>query len=186
MKQVNANMNGIDVEALGEVVEQIQADPSKAKVAFAATTRWLGQTSSETRIDGYTIAGERVERPFRFVTDEPHELLGTNTAPNPQEYLLGALNACMIVGYAANAAVRGIAVRSLEIESSGDLDLRGFLALDPQVIPGYAEVRTVVRIEADATREQLEELHAHIKRTSPNYFNVGQPIALDAELVVVE
>ncbi|MGC7358423.1 OsmC family protein, partial [Mycobacteroides abscessus subsp. massiliense] len=65
--------------------------------------------------------------------DEPPELLGGNTAPNPQELLMAALNACMSVGYAAVAATMGVTVRSLEIETTGELDLRGFLGLDANV-----------------------------------------------------
>ncbi|CAN2968549.1 hypothetical protein METHPM2_130016 [Pseudomonas sp. PM2] len=34
-------------------------------------------------------------RGFVIDVDEPAELLGTNTAANPQELILAALNACM-------------------------------------------------------------------------------------------
>ena len=51
--------------------------------------------------------------------------------------LLSALNACMTVGYVAGAAVRGIRLTSLEIETRGELDLRGFLNLSDSVPPGY-------------------------------------------------
>ena len=37
-----------------------------------------------------------------------NELLGQNSAPNPQELLMTALNACITVGYVAGAAVKGV------------------------------------------------------------------------------
>lgn len=36
---VKSRVNGLDLAALGEVVEAIQADASKAKVGFDVTTR---------------------------------------------------------------------------------------------------------------------------------------------------
>ena len=36
----NAPVNGLDLAALGEVVEAIEKDANQAKVAFNVTTRW--------------------------------------------------------------------------------------------------------------------------------------------------
>src|SRR5207302_941057 len=41
---------------------------------------------------------------------------------NAQEHLLAALNACMMVGYVAQCAVRGITLESLEIDTDGEID----------------------------------------------------------------
>jgi uncharacterized OsmC-like protein len=118
------------------------------------------------------------------MADEPLELLGTNTAPNPQELLMSALNACMMVGYVAGAALNGITLQKLEIETSGTLDLRGFLGLDDKVKPGYEKLSYVVRIKGNGTPLQFREIHETVMRTSPNYFNIARPIYLDGELKV--
>lgn len=177
-------VNGLDLDALANVVEEIQKDASKAKVAFRVTSAWKGQTKSEARVESYRIGGEEVKRSFTIPVDEPFELLGENTAPNPQEVLMTALNACIMVGYVAGAAVNGIALEKLEIETSGELDLRGFLGLDENVKPGYDSIQYVVRIKGNGTPEQFQEIHENVIKTSPNYFNVSQPIRLDAELKV--
>ena len=119
------------------------------------------------------------------MVDEPFELLGENTAPNPQEYLMTALNACVMVGYVAGAAIRGIRLESLELVTEGALDLRGFLGIDPTVKPGYDRIRYTVRIKGNGTAEQFREIHETVLKTSPNYFNVSQPVAIDADLVVI-
>jgi len=116
--------------------------------------------------------------------DEPHELFGQNTAPNPQEMLMTALNACIMVGYVAEAAVKGIALEKVEVETAGELDLRGFLGIDPGVRPGYESLRYTVRLKGDGTHEQFREIHENVIRTSPNYFNVSRPIRIDAKLEV--
>jgi hypothetical protein len=48
----NSPVNGLDLAALGETVEAIEKDASKAKVSFDVTTRWAGQCRSETIVDG--------------------------------------------------------------------------------------------------------------------------------------
>ena len=130
------------------------------------------------------IGDAELDRPWTISTDEPPELAGTDTAANPQELLLSALNACMMVGYAAVATLMGIELQSLEIDTQGEIDLRGFLALDESVPNGYPELRYTVRIKADATDEQLKELHAAVQATSPNFYNLAQPVPMRAELVI--
>lgn len=184
--QVSEKVNGIDVTALRAVMREVEQDPKKGLVEFRVRSQWRGQTRSETRVDGYTIGGTKVARSFQITADEPFELLGENTAPNPQELLMAALNACVMVGYVANAAARGITLEKLEIETHGELDLRGFLGIDPNVRPGYETVHYTVRIKGDGTPEQFREIHETVLRTSPNYFNVSRPIRIDAQLRVEE
>ena len=179
---VQNRVNGLDLTALGEVVEAIQDDPSQAKVSFNVTTRWTGQTRSESTVDGFTIAGNRVARSHKIVADEPNELLGADSAPNPQELLMAAVNACMTVGYVAGAATHGITLEKLEIATRGTLDLRGFLGLDDAVPPGYEAIDYDVRIAGNGTPEQFEEIHAGVMATSPNYDNIARAIRMNGRL----
>ncbi|HSJ39901.1 MAG TPA: OsmC family protein [Xanthobacteraceae bacterium] len=181
---VKNRVNGLDLNALGDVVDASGKDPAQAKVAFDVTTRWTGQTRSETTVDGFTIAGDRVTRTHKIIADEPCELLGTDSAANPQELLMAAINACMTVGYVAGAAIRGITLEGLEIKTRGKLDLRGFLGLDDKVPPGYEELEYDVRIKGDGTPEQFEEIHQNVMKTSPNYFNISRPIRMNGSLKV--
>ena len=180
----NAPVNGLDLQALGEVVEAIQSDASKAIVGFDVVTRWKGQTRSETTVTGFTLAGERVERSHTITADEPYELLGADSAPNPQELLMAAFNACITVGYVAGAALRGITLDSLEIRTKGELDLRGFLGLSDNVAPGYQNVDYEVRIKGDGSAVDFEEIHQTVMKTSPNYFNMSRPIKMNGTLSV--
>ena len=175
-------INGLDMAGLDETIEAVAADPRLGQVAFRVRTDWKGQTKSESTVDSYTLAGQVVPRSFTIVADEPHELLGTNAAPNPQELLMSAVNACMVVGYVAQASVRGIALDSCRIETEGELDLRGFLGIDETVPPGYRRISYTVFLEGDGTRDQYEEIHQAVMATSPNYFNMAQPIQMVGRL----
>jgi uncharacterized OsmC-like protein len=177
-----APVNGIDLNALDNVIEEIGKDPGQALVAFKVKTEWGGQTRSTTTVEGYDIGGKHIDRHFTIAADEPVELLGTNDAPNPQELLMSAINACMTVGYVAQAAVRGISLDACTIETQGELDLRGFLGLDAKVPAGYRRIDYTVTLKGDGTREQFEEIHRAVMATSPNYFNLARPIEMNGRL----
>lgn len=175
-------VNGIDLEALNAVVAEISANPAAGEVGFRVKTEWRGQTRSRSTVRSFSLGGQEISRHFTIDADEPHELLGSNTAPNPQELLMSALNACIMVGYVAGAASKGITLESVEIETTGSLDLRGFLGIDPSVPAGYETLRYVVRMKGDGTAEQYREIHENVMRTSPNFFNLSHPIRIDARL----
>jgi uncharacterized OsmC-like protein len=176
-------LNGIDTEALKQVMRQISEDASLGKVKFQVTTTWKGTTKSETVVQGYEINGQKVKRVHTFVIDEPEELLGEDTSANPQEYLMGALNACILNTYVIAAAMKGIRLEKVEMETEGELDLRGFLGIDKNVIPGYSELKYKVRLKGNGTREQYEEIHKAVLATSPNYYNISHAIKLNTELI---
>lgn len=183
---MNIKPNGIDVVALQQFAKDVAEDTSKRSARFNVKTKWEHQTRSVATVSHYSLGGVKHQRRFEIAADEPAELLGQNSAPNPQELLMAALNACLTVGYVVNAAAMGITVHDLEIETDGELDLRGFLGLDESVNPGYDEVSYVVRLHTDASRERLEELHRVVTKTSVNLANFSRAIRMVSKLEVLE
>jgi uncharacterized OsmC-like protein len=177
-------VNGINVTDLFALIQGVKEDAAAATTNWRVTTTWQGQTHSRSQVEAFGIGGQTVPRRFSIDIDEPSELGGGNAFANPQEHLLAALNACMTVGYVAQCAVRGITIDKLEIETEGEIDLRGFLGIDPAVPPGYENLRYVVRIKGSGSKEQFAEIHQAVMATSPNFYNVSQRIALQPTLVV--
>jgi organic hydroperoxide reductase OsmC/OhrA len=177
-------LNGVNTDGLRSAAETIAQDPSHAMTHWQVTSHWRGGFRSDTRVTQGAIGGQQIAKDFTIRVDEPLELFGTNQYANPQEHLLAALNACMIVGYSALAALEGIELQALRIETEGDIDLRGFLAIDPTVKPGYDHLRYTVRIKGNGTPEQFEKIHQAVMATSPNYFNLATAIPLRSRLVV--
>ena len=177
-------VNGVNVDDLFALIEGVRRDAAKGKTNWHVTTTWQGQTRSSAKIESFGIGGEQVSRRFSIDIDEPCELGGSNQFANPQEHLLAALNACMTVGYVAQCGVRGITLESLKIETDGEIDLRGFLGIDPAVSPGYENLNYVVRIKGSGTKEEFAEIHEAVMATSPNFYNVSQSVALKPTLVV--
>lgn len=178
------NLNGINTEALRGAIDAITQDPSKGATHWQVTSHWRGGTRSDARVSACEIGGQRIAKDFTIRVDEPLELCGTNQFANPQEYLLAALNACMIVGYTALCSLEGIELDQLRIETEGDIDLRGFLGIDPAVKPGYDGLRYIVHVKGSGTPEQFERIHRTVMSTSPNYFNLATAIPLRSKLVV--
>lgn len=179
-----STINGVDPGAVRGLIETIRRDPGEGMTRWGVTTRWTGGMTSTTHVEGFSIGGRRVEKDYRIRIDEPLELGGTNTQANPQEYLMAAVNACMAATYVALCTLHGIELESLEIESQGDIDLRGFLGIDPGVSPGYDAMRFTFRVKSPAGADQLERIHEHVRRLSPNYFNLAAAIPLQSTLVV--
>jgi uncharacterized OsmC-like protein len=176
---LHLHSNGINIDALQQFSGAVAQDSAAGLASFAVHTTWLGGTRTSATTEPLTLGDKSLARPFVIVADEPPELLGQDSAPNPQELLLAALNACMTVGYVANAATMGIQIDAMTIRSSGQLDLRGFLGLDPAINPGYEQVSVDVSIHSPAPAERLEALHALVRRTSPNANNFMRAIRLD-------
>jgi uncharacterized OsmC-like protein len=177
-------VNGINVDDLFALIDGVKREPARGKTNWHVTTTWQGQARSRAEIQSYEIGGEQVPRRFSIDIDEPRELGGSNSFANPQEHLIAALNACMTVGYVAQCAVRGITLESLAIETNGEIDLRGFLGIDPAVPQGYENLSYTVRIKGNGTKEQFAEVHAAVMATSPNFYNLSQSVALKPALVV--
>lgn len=164
-------LNSVNINAVGELVAAIQDDPAKAETVWKSTVDWKGGFRSEAR--------SRDLDPVS--SDEPTGLGGDDTATNPVEQVLGAFGNCLAVGYAANATVAGIELKALTIELEGDVDLHTFLGLGDGNA-GFESIKANVSIDADATDEQLEELHDKVVSTSPVGHTLQGSVPLSVEL----
>lgn len=177
-------VNGLNLDDLFALIARVKEKPASGKTRWRVATTWQGQTRSRSEVEGFGIGGEVVPRRFSIDVDEPCELGGSNRFANPQEYLIAALNACMTVGYVAQCAIRGVRLEGLAIETEGEIDLSGFLGLDPAVPPGYDSLCYTVRIKGNGTPEQFAEIHEAVMASSPNFHNLSRPVRLKPKLVV--
>jgi uncharacterized OsmC-like protein len=180
--KTNTIINGIDTGALRGAIAGVGADSTQGATHWTVASHWRGGARSDTHVTEYGIGGQRVSKDFTIRVDEPIELCGTNQFANPQEYLLAALNACMIVTYVAYCALEGIELTDLRIETEGDIDLRGLFGLDESVPAGYEQLRYTVHLAGSGTAEQFERIHHTVMRRSPNYFNLASAIPLESRL----
>jgi uncharacterized OsmC-like protein len=177
-------VNGINVDDVMGLIQSVKDDAANGATYWQVKSEWQNGAHIRATTDKVKIGGADVERGFTLDIDEPFELGGTNQYANPQEYLLAALNACMLTGYSVLCALHGIQLEKLEVVTEGDIDLRGFMGLDPSVSPGYDALTFTVHVKGDATPEQFEDIHEMMLATSPNFHNISKAITMHPSLVV--
>lgn len=150
----------LDLSAFDTTRSAVAEDPAVGRGTFSTVTSWEDGARART-----------VARSFSVETDEPAPLGGTDEAVDPMELLLAAVGTCLTIGWVTQAARRGIDFRDLRIDVTGDYDLRGYLALDDDVRPGFTSLRYTVRVDSGATPAQLEEIRQAAERTSPMFDN---------------
>jgi uncharacterized OsmC-like protein len=183
-------INGVSVTDLMQTMDAVKADPTIAKFRFRLNNEWLEGGHNRSTVNEFYGAGQQHQRPTSFFlhADEPVVLLGHDMAPNPAEYLLTALAACVTSSLVYHAAARGIKIEEIESQLEGDVDVRGFLGLDPSVRNGFQNIRMTLAIQADVTDEQLEELASLGTGYSPVFDSVtnGVPVMVRTERMKTE
>ena len=153
-------VNGVNVNELFGTIDAVKKTPVIATFKFKAENQWVDGGHNRTTIKNFYGTQQDHERkePFVLDADEPPLLLGNDMGPNPVEYALTALAACVTTSIVYHAAAKGVTIRSLESRLEGDIDLQGFLGIKDDVPRGYKEIRMFVKIDADASPEKLEEI----------------------------
>jgi putative redox protein len=136
--------------------KSLRENPQEAAAVFGASTRQLSGLRSEAAV-----------RDFRFSVDEPVALGGTDSGPNPVELVLAALGACQEITYRLYAETLGIPLNHVSVRVEGRLDLRGFLAVEDGVRPGFRDIRATVEIDSPAAAEDIERLKETVDRHCP-------------------
>jgi uncharacterized OsmC-like protein len=184
--QQTTTLNGLDIEALTGTVAAIQADPSLADFEFRAKNKWVNGGENRSEIMGFYGAGREDDsrsRPFEFTNGEPPVLLGQNEGANPVEFLLHALAGCVTTTTVLHATARGIQINEISTQLTGRIDVEGLLALDDSAHVGYESIGIEMRIDADCSPEELDELVQFATSRSPVCDTVCRPVPVDVTVV---
>lgn len=183
--------NGVDTAQLFGTLEAVKAEPSIARFQFRARNRWIGGAHNRSTIrDFYAANQEDISRTHEFALDagEPAILLGTDTGPNPAEYLLHALAACLTTSLVYVAAARGIHLTKVESTVTGDMDVRGALGLSNDVRNGFERIGVEFHVEGDAPEAKLRDVMARAQQRSAVFDMIsnGVPLVLDVTPTTTE
>ena len=120
-------------------------------------------------------------RQFTFDVDEPPTLAGQDTAPSPVEYALAALATCQEITYRLHADHLGIPLDRVSVTLEGDIDLRGFFAVDDDVRAGFERIWGTVKLEGPSTEAEYDRLKKHVDEHCPvlDLLSNKTPIALE-------
>ncbi len=183
-KEKQRFVNGVNVDALFGTIDAIKATPVIAEFKFRANNKWVNGGHNHTTIKDF-YGAQKVhshEKPFELDADEPPLLLGEDIGPNPVEYALKALAACVTTALVYHAAAKGIEIRGVESRLEGDLDLRGFLGISDKVPVGYEKIRMYFKIDADISDEEKEGLIRMGQKYSPVFNTISNATPVSAQL----
>ncbi|HKW17223.1 MAG TPA: OsmC family protein [Terriglobales bacterium] len=184
-KKFSTVINGVMVADLFSTIDAIKTTPAIAKFNFRIRNQWEGGSHNRSTVDNFYGAAQQLSHPKPFVlhADEPAVLLGQDTAANPVEYLLHALASCLTTSMVYHAAARGIQIQEVESSFEGDIDLHGFLDLDPGVRKGYQGIRVNFKVKADVPDRELEDIVKLGSEHSPVFDSLtnGVPVSITAE-----
>ena len=153
--------NGVNTEQMYGTLDAIKADPSLGVFQIRARNHWIDGAHNRSTIKGFYGAGqEDSTRDAAFTVDagEPAVLLGVDTGPNPAEYLLHALAACLTTTLVYVAAARKVRLTEVESTLEGDMDVRGCLGVSGEVRNGFNNIRVNFKVKGDAPDEKLREI----------------------------
>jgi len=181
-------VNGIDVDRLFEMIDEVQQNPELAQAKFRARNQWANGGHSRARIRDFVLNGQMIEHDQDWFVemDEPPVLLGEDKGINPVEMLLAALSGCITTSMMMHASAKGIEIEEVESSFEGDLDLRGLLGTSPDVRNGYSEIRVKFRIRADVPDDQLRELVRVGQERSPVYEMVSASVQVQVTVERME
>jgi len=171
-------LNGINLDGLEQYVELITEKPAEAISSYGITAKWLGGVNTEITTHNQMVGSKEINKDFKFTIGEPEELLGKNAYPTPQEYLLGGLAGCMMVGFVSEASSKGIKLESVSLTITGDLNLRGFLNVDETAPVGFEEIKFNYDVKGDGTQEDYDAIINNVQQFSPNYRTITDNVKL--------
>ena len=160
-------INGVDVAKIKQTQEQAQKDPSSTEREPKIVARWLG--GSKARIEFGNVSSE----------------IGGDGNLNAMQTLLASLAACDIDLVATHAALIGVTVEELWIETTGHFNSRAYYGIEGASGPGYNDIAYTIHLKAPkATSKQIKYLKERCERSSPVGDSLSKSIPLTLEVKV--
>jgi uncharacterized OsmC-like protein len=176
--------NGVNVQALLDAREVLKGAPEAAQFTWRAQSRWQNGVHSQSRVQGFFGLGEERNHKAEavFEADHPEVFAATDNGITPIEFLLVGLASCLTAGVASVAQNRGIQLRSVEATVEGHHDIRGILGVDSDVRNGFNDVTVTFKIDADASKQDIEALVAQSQKRSAVFDALTNPTSVTVEV----
>jgi uncharacterized OsmC-like protein len=177
--------NGVNVQALLDAREALKGAPEAAKFTWRASCKWQTGTHSKSKVHGFFGLGQEQKHRTEttFEADHPEIFASADHGITPIEYVLVGLASCLTAGIAAVAQNRGIQLRSVESKLEGKMDIRGILGIDSDVRNGYDDIKVTFKIDADASKKEIEAIVAQSQKRSAVYDVITNPVNVTVEVV---
>lgn len=160
--------------ALTKTIGAIQENPAASRAVFRAETEWQKDVCCTARVRNFAP----------IAVDEPPELGGSDTAPNPVELLLVALGTCQEIVYAAYASVMDIPLSGVKVDVKGYLDLKGLFGMAPDTPPGFQRVTFDTKLSSPAHEDELRRLVEVVESRCPVFDTLTRAIEVKGKVSI--
>lgn len=164
------SVNGVNLQILGMMLENIKKQPEMAKATFSVRSEWNRGFRIKSKCKPIKMGTNEASRTNinTIVHDFPPQFSGKDSGPTVCESCMASVGACIAQTIALHASAMGIHLDSIKIDIEGDVDVRGFTGLSHMVRPGAQQIRVGIDIKSrTATKEQMQKLHEIGTRLSP-------------------
>ena len=159
-------MNNFNADNFNQTKNAITQNPAHGIFPFHAHLKWEDGLFCKVKIRDF--------EPLKI--DEPFELGGQNRGFNPVEYLITGAVGCFTLVVIINASLQNIKINSLETELDTKLDLGTLFAAVAGGRHGIGDVTLTLHIDADASKEKIDELVQLALKYSPSINSLNIPI----------
>jgi uncharacterized OsmC-like protein len=158
------------VDIISETERKFRDDPAAARGTPAVTATLV---NGRARLS----AG-----PFNWDADLPASIGGTNLAPSPTAYLLGALAGCAVAFLHDTLAPQfGVRIDAIKAVAKCSTDARGLLGMDG-ASPELGDIALEVEITTPDGDEKTARLFDAWKARCPIYLGILRPNAVELSM----
>jgi len=166
----------MNVAAMKEFAEQVEADPGLAKKEKRVVGTWNFEEGKPQL--SATLAYNQGEREIEV--DFAPFMGGLGLAPDPIQYCLFGTAACYAGTFAGIAAEKGVQLRGLKVVAENRVDLSRSLGLSNN--PVVEQVAITLYVDSDAETAVLEELEHLATERCPGVYCLTNPIPLETRV----
>jgi uncharacterized OsmC-like protein len=148
-----------------EQARALRRHPSLGKTSHRANVALVAEFVCEARSPGHVTRA-----------DLPVAEGGTDSAPTPGDLMRASLGTCLAMGYRVWAARLGVALDSVEVDVTCELDARGRLGVAADVPVGWQRLLFDVRVVSKAPEADVRRVVEHADQLSPMLANLSPAI----------
>lgn len=125
-------------------------------------------------------------RNHSWMVGQPASFDVKDDAPSAVEYLLGAIGACLAMGFQIHASRNNIHIDELEISLSGQIDnIFVFLGVEQSGHSGFKEISGRVYVQSDADEKVLGQIWQETIVASPVVNTLTHGVRMNIDMTVV-
>lgn len=152
---------------------------------YDLVTSWQGGMASRTLCQSFSADSAPPALQSHVIdSDEPVSVGGEGLAPDPQELMLAAFNACMMAAFIQEARAESLGLTQLEIHTDGHLP-KGIPATgDSPAEHVSGRLQYVIHVSGDGTVHQFDGIHQRVINSSMNRWLLAQNMLIEGDLIL--